>query len=155
MGKVKISFLYNKENDEITELEVIEMDGVPTPSKKVNAPIKLTGSSLQLNSDVLIALESRIDTRLVMEVDSGYVTLTNVKYSIETIKGNKITGKLTVSCRGQLRKQIEKLGTEFRYERLHRGKVRLVPINDLKIEENELAVALTLDSEPENQQINQ
>lgn len=92
-----------------------------------NDKIVLNGSSLALNDDVLELLSSKVDAKLVLKVEDGEVYLINPRLNPKAKGGNKVTGKLTLACRGKIKEDLEVLGTSFTFKEVSEGIIQLFP----------------------------
>lgn len=130
MSKVQITFVFNKDTDEITDLQVTPISNAKASNKgafvNTNNKIELKGSSLILNNDVLVALKAKVDSKLVLTVEVGVVTLSNPKYDSTLKGGNKVTGKNTISCRGAIKDALEAIGSTFAFTVVKPGVINLI-----------------------------
>lgn len=134
--------MFNAETESVTQMEVLKLDKNEVRRKKspsnTASKIELKGASLQLTEDVLEALATKVELKLVLTVEDGKAILTNPKLNPKAKGGNKISGKLSIACRGAVKENLEELGTAFGFKLLSPGVIELIPVG-----ENEEVVQIT------------
>lgn len=134
MSKFQITFVFNKDTDEVTDVKVVPITKTKAPEVGAivnsNDKIELKGSSLILTDDILRALLARVDSKLVLTVVNGKAFLGNPKWITSLKGGNKVTGKNTISCRGAAKDALEALGSTFKYSLRQKGEIQLIPSNE-------------------------
>ncbi len=118
MSLFNISYTLDTDTNTITNQKVVEVTKVTVTDKpkakaavSQTAAVSLVGATLQLTQEVLTALNVEVGDKIAIVVDKDSITL------MESTKGNVLTKKLTVSCKGKNQEAISAIGTEFTFEK--------------------------------------
>jgi len=132
MCKFQITFVFDKDTDEVIDLQCISLSKNPgvaesAPVVNNNAKVELVGNSLVLNDDILKVLRSKIGAKLVLKVADGYAQLINPK--LAGVKGgNLVTGRPSIAAKGKVRDDLAELGAIFGFRYAASGVIDLIPV---------------------------
>lgn len=118
MPLFNISFEFNSETKTIDKLTCTEKEIskaiVKAKAKAATikvAAVSLVGSTLQLTQEVVDALGVEVGDKVLITVDKNSVMLT------ESSKGNVLSKKLTITCKGKNQEAIQAISDQFTFDK--------------------------------------